>query len=149
MNTDENISEFAYEIATGKIMVKCFSNPISDEHKNEYYGRFWISFPDWVEKFQTLPKGYAPYFVDGNIEIRELPEFKDYHKRIKLENEMAELKQYLNETDYVVAKINEAMIYDYGAAEILKQQYSKTLQKRIDSRNRIVEIEGLLSEGKE
>lgn len=54
------------------------------------------------------------------------------------EQEIQELKQYLFETDYIVAKLAE------GVAT--KEDYAEELQKRADARSRINELEEIVTE---
>lgn len=67
----------------------------------------------------------------------------DEEKRVReLEREKSELQSFLNNTDYVLAKISEAQLTgsDEEVASV-KEEYAETLQKRKEARTRINEIE--------
>lgn len=148
MNSNEEamnvFSQFAVEKSTGRIMNKPFGDPISQEHTGEGYDVIEISFYDWQAKLQCFPCGYAPYLVNGEIEFHELQEFHDEIERQRMLHEIAQLKRYLADTDYIITKINEAMIEDSDSAAALKESYSAELAERKRARQRINEIESLL-----
>ena len=88
------------------------------------YGKFWAI------KDNKLVK------VD-NIELQATEEYKQEIKN----NEIADLKRYLDNTDYVIAKLNEAKIEDEELFEELKVKYAEILTKRKQARARINELE--------
>ena len=88
------------------------------------YGKFWAI------KDNKLVK------VD-NIELQATEEYKQEIKN----NEIADLKMYLDNTDYVIAKLNEAKIEDEELFEELKIKYAEILTKRKQARARINELE--------
>ena len=57
------------------------------------------------------------------------------------EQEIDLLKQYLSDTDYVIAKLNEAKIEDEELFNSLKAEYSDILAKRKEARTKINELE--------
>lgn len=88
------------------------------------YGKFWAI------KNNKLVK------VD-DIELQATEEYKQEIKN----NEIADLKRYLDNTDYVIAKLNEAKIEDEELFEELKVKYAEILTKRKQARARINELE--------
>lgn len=88
------------------------------------YGKFW------AVKDNKLVK------VD-DIELQATEEYKQEIKN----NEIADLKMYLDNTDYVIAKLNEAKIEDEELFEELKVKYAEILTKRKQARARINELE--------
>ena len=72
-----------------------------------------------------------------NIELQATEEYKQEIKN----NEIADLKMYLDNTDYVIAKLNEAKIEDEELFEELKVKYAEILTKRKQARARINELE--------
>lgn len=88
------------------------------------YGKFW------AVKDNKLVK------VD-DIELQATEEYKQEIKN----NEIADLKRYLDNTDYVIAKLNEAKIEDEKLFEELKVKYAEILTKRKQARARINELE--------
>ena len=59
------------------------------------------------------------------------------------ENQLAELKQYLADTDYVITKLNEAKLEDEEEFNSLKLQYANVLEKRKETRAKINELESV------
>ena len=57
-----------------------------------------------------------------------------------------ELKKYLNETDYVISKLNELKLEDEEEYESEKEKYSEVLAKRKEARNSVREMENKLPE---
>ena len=54
---------------------------------------------------------------------------------------VCEYKQYLNDTDYVIMKLNEAKIDDEDYFNSLKEEYAEVLIKRKEARAKINELE--------
>ena len=54
---------------------------------------------------------------------------------------VCEYKQYLNDTDYVIMKLNEAKIDDEDYFNSLKEEYAEVLIKRKEARAKINESE--------
>lgn len=66
----------------------------------------------------------------------------DGYKAYLRTREIASLKAYLSETDYVISKLNELKLEDEEGYEEAKTQYSDVLKKRKEARARINELEG-------
>ena len=88
------------------------------------YGKFWAIKDNKLVKVDDI----------------ELQATEKYKQEIK-NNEIADLKNYLNNTDYVIAKLNEAKIEDEELFEELKVKYAEILTKRKQARARINELE--------
>ncbi|MDY4728656.1 MAG: hypothetical protein SPC26_00745 [Lactobacillus amylovorus] len=88
------------------------------------YGKFWAIKDNKLVKVDDI----------------ELQATEEYKQEIK-NNEIADLKNYLNNTDYVIAKLNEAKIEDEELFEELKVKYAEILTKRKQARARINELE--------
>ena len=88
------------------------------------YGKFWAIKDNKLVKVDDI----------------ELQATEEYKQEIK-NNEIADLKRYLDNTDYVVAKLNEAKIEDEELFEELKVKYAEILTKRKQARARINELE--------
>ena len=94
---------------------------------------------------QTYAVEYGKFWkvVDGSliigddIETQETQEYKDFIKN----NMICEYKQYLNDTDYVITKLNEAKIEDEDYFNSLKEEYAEVLIKRKEARAKINELE--------
>ena len=88
------------------------------------YGKFWAIKDNKLVKVDDI----------------ELQATEEYKQEIK-NNEIADLKNYLDNTDYVIAKLNEAKIEDEELFEELKVKYAEILTKRKQARARINELE--------
>lgn len=82
----------------------------------------------------------------GNIFLKsflESPteEYLAQKKRFEETEERCELEQYLSDTDYVVAKLNELRLDDEEEYEAAKDEYADVLAKRKAARKRINEID--------
>ena len=88
------------------------------------YGKFWAIKDNKLVKVDDI----------------ELQATEEYKQEIK-NNEIADLKRYLDNTDYVIAKLNEAKIEDEELFEELKVKYAEILTKRKEARARINELE--------
>ena len=88
------------------------------------YGKFWAIKDNQLVKVDDI----------------ELQATEEYKQEIK-NNEIADLKNYLDNTDYVIAKLNEAKIEDEELFEKLKVKYAEILTKRKQARARINELE--------
>lgn len=63
-------------------------------------------------------------------------------KQLKINNEIAKYKDYLDSTDYVISKLNELKLEDDVEFEKAKEEYKEVLAKRKEARNKINELEG-------
>ena len=88
------------------------------------YGKFWAIKDNKLVKVDDI----------------ELQATEEYKQEIK-NNKIADLKNYLDNTDYVIAKLNEAKIEDEELFEELKVKYAEILTKRKQARARINELE--------
>ena len=104
----------------------------------------FIEVEDDIEE-QTYAVEYGKFWkvVDGSlvigddIETQATQEYKDFIKN----NLICEYKQYLNDTDYVITKLNEAKIEDEDYFNSLKEKYAEALIKRKEVRAKINELE--------
>ena len=104
----------------------------------------FIEAEDDIEE-QTYSIEYGKFWkvVDGSLvigddtETQATQEYKDYIK----DNLICEYKQYLNDTDYVITKLNEAKIEDEDYFNSLKEEYAEVLIKRKEARAKINELE--------
>ena len=104
----------------------------------------FIEVEDDIEE-QTYAVEYGKFWkvVDGSlvigddIETQATQEYKDLVKN----NMICEYKQYLNDTDYIITKLNEAKIEDEDYFNSLKEEYAEVLIKRKEARAKINELE--------
>ena len=104
----------------------------------------FIEVEDEIEE-QTYAVEYGKFWkvIDGSlvigddIETQATQEYKDLVRS----NEINEYRQYLNDTDYVITKLNEAKIEDEKLFNSLKEKYTEILTKRKEARAKINELE--------
>ena len=104
----------------------------------------FIEVEDEIEE-QTYAVEFGKFWkvVDGSlvigddIEAQATQEYKDLVRY----NEINEYQQYLNDTDYVITKLNEAKIEDEVLFNSLKEEYAEVLTKRKEARAKINELE--------
>ena len=104
----------------------------------------FIEVEDEIEE-QTYAVEFGKFWkvVDGSlvigddIETQATQEYKDLVRS----NEINEYQQYLNDTDYVITKLNEAKIEDEELFNSLKEKYAEVLIKRKEARAKINELE--------
>ena len=104
----------------------------------------FIEVEDEIEE-QTYAVEYGKFWkvVDGSlvisddIETQATQEYKDLVRS----NKINEYQQYLNDTDYVITKLNEAKIEDEVLFNSLKEKYAEILTKRKEARAKINELE--------
>lgn len=105
----------------------------------------FIEVEDDIEE-QTYAVEYGKFWkvVDGSlvigddIETQATQEYKDLFRS----SEINKYRQYLNDTDYVISKLNEAKIEDEVLFNSLKEEYAEVLTKRKEARAKINELEG-------
>lgn len=104
----------------------------------------FIEVEDEIEE-QTYTVEFGKFWkvVDGSlvigddIETQATQEYKDLVRS----SEINEYRQYLNDTDYVITKLNEAKIEDEVLFNSLKEEYAEVLTKRKEARAKINELE--------
>ena len=104
----------------------------------------FIEVEDDIEK-QTYAVEYGKFWkvvngslvIGDDIETQATQEYKDLVRY----NEINEYQQYLNDTDYVITKLNEAKIEDEDLFNSLKEEYAEVLTKRKEARAKINELE--------
>lgn len=113
--------------------------PIDDE--NRYIE---VSEED-EEKTLGAPFGMKWHIDNGTLVLVDDQEMKnsEEYKQMMKENQLAELKQYLADTDYVITKLNEAKLEDEEEFNSLKLQYANILKKRKETRAKINELEAV------
>ena len=104
----------------------------------------FIEVEDEIEE-QTYAIEYGKFWkvvngslvIGDDIETQATQEYKDLVRS----NEINEYQQYLNDTDYVITKLNEAKIEDEDIFNSLKEKYAEILIKRKEARAKINELE--------
>lgn len=131
--------KFYYNPTTYEIERRAFYDEVEDKD----LPFIELTFEEWEEKLSSLSYGYKKVYL--NSEIQEVLDEKVIntieYKNIQKEWEIKKLKRYLNDTDYVITKLNEAKIEDEELFNSLKTEYSDILTKRKEARVRINELE--------
>lgn len=131
--------KFYYNPTTYEIERRAFYDEVEDKE----LPFIELTFEEWEEKLSSLSYGYKKIYLNG--EIQEVLDEKVIntieYKNIQKEWEIKKLKRYLNDTDYIITKLNEAKIEDDELFNSLKEQYAEVLTKRKEARNRINELE--------
>ena len=104
----------------------------------------FIEVEDEIEE-QTYAVEYGKFWkvIDGllvigdDVETQATQEYKDLVRS----NLINEYQQYLNDTDYVITKLNQAKIEDEDFFNSLKEKYAEVLTKRKEARAKINELE--------
>lgn len=97
---------------------------------------------DYEETF-VHPYGLFWAVRDGALKLVDDVETQatEEYKTMVRNNEIAELQQYLTDTDYIIIKLNEAKLEDDAEFETMKAQYSEQLTKRKKARSKINELQ--------
>ena len=131
--------KFYYNPTTYEIERRAFYDEVEDKD----LPFIELTFEEWEEKLSSLSYGYKKIYLNG--EIQEVLDEKVIntieYKNTQKEWEIKKLKRYLNDTDYIITKLNEAKIEDENLFNSLKTEYSNILTKRKEARVRINELE--------
>lgn len=131
--------KFYYNPTTYEIERRAFYDEVEDKD----LPFIELTFEEWEEKLSSLSYGYKKVYLNGEIQevLDENVINTIEYKNIQKEWEIKKLKRYLNDTDYVITKLNEAKIEDDELFNSLKEQYAEILIKRKEARARINELE--------
>jgi hypothetical protein len=135
----EDKTKVYFQKSTGFI---CHRYPYSYEPENE--NDFIEISAEEAEPTYQCPYGKIWAVKDGKpvlIDDEQVINTEEYKAEVKA-NEMATLKQYLSDTDYVISKLNELKLEDEAEYEAERAKYSDVLKKRKEARARINELEG-------
>lgn len=99
---------------------------------------------DDFDKTLSCQVGYIWAVSNGKLELVLDPDEEETKKRLEIErnNQLATLKAYLNDTDYIISKLNELKLEaDDDEYESARSEYAEVLVKRKEARKRINELE--------
>ncbi len=127
--------KFYYNPTTYEIERRAFYDEVEDKD----LPFIELTFEEWEEKLSSLSYGYKKVYLNGEIQevLDELVINTEEYKNAQKEWEIKKLKRYLNDTDYVITKLNEAKIEDDEEFNNLKIEYAEVLTKRKEARVRI------------
>ena len=135
----EEETKVFYQKSTGFI---CHRYPYDYEPENE--NDFIKMSAEEAEPTYQCPYGKIWAVKDGKpvlIDDEKVVNTEEYKAEAKA-SEIASLKQYLSDTDYVISKLNELKLEDETEYEAERAKYSDVLKKRKEARVRINELEG-------
>lgn len=135
----EEKTKVYFQKSTGFI---CHRYPYSYEPENE--NDFIEISAEEAEPTYQCPYGKIWAIKAGKpvlIDDEQVINTEEYKAEVKA-NEIATLKQYLSDTDYVISKLNELKLEDEAEYEAERAKYSDVLKKRKEARARINELEG-------
>lgn len=131
--------KFYYNPTTYEIERRAFYDEVEDKD----LPFIELTFEEWEEKLSSCNYGYKKAYINNEIvevEDSEVMNSEEY-KNTQKEWEIKKLKRYLNDTDYIITKLNEAKIEDEELFNSLKIKYNEVLTKRKEARIRINELE--------
>lgn len=134
----EEKTKVYYQKSTGFI---CYRYPYHYEPENK--NDFIEMSTEEAEPTYQCPYGKIWAVKDGKpvlIDDEKVINTEEYKAEVKA-NEIATLKHYLSDTDYVISKLNELKLEDEAEYEAEKAKYSGILKKRKEARARINELE--------
>lgn len=134
----EEKTRIYFQKSTGFI---CYRYPYSYEPENE--NDFIEMTMEEAEPTYQCPYGKIWAVKEGKpvlIDDDKVINTEEYKAEVKA-NEIATLKQYLSDTDYVISKLNELKLEDEAEYEADRAKYSEILNKRKEARARINELE--------
>ena len=130
----EEKTKIYFQKSTGFI---CHRYPYDYEPENE--DDFIEISGEEAEPTYQCPYGKIWAIKDSKpvlIEDKKVINTEEYKAEIKA-NEIATLKQYLSDTDYVISKLNELKLEDEAEYEAEKAKYADILKKRKEARTKI------------
>lgn len=128
-----------FQKSTGFI---CHRYPYYYEPENE--NDFIEMSADEAEPTYQCPYEKIWAIKDGKlvlIDDERVINTEEYKAEVKA-NEIATLKRYLSDTDYVISKLNELKLEDEAEYEAEKIKYADILKKRKEARVKINELQG-------
>lgn len=134
---------FYYDESTKRVINHCYFDE-DKESEGKGLPSFELSEGEWDETLSVIPYAKAYFYKDGSLSLEDDPDVvgtDGYRAKIK-GDEIASLKRYLSDTDYVISKLNELKLEDEDEYETAKEEYADVLRKRKEARARINELEG-------
>lgn len=100
-----------------------------------------FTLDEYDKYYAELQEGYTIQEIDAvdGERMFEVVKTAEPTAEEQAQFEIAELKQYLADTDYIANKLIEAI--DDAELQDLKEKYAETLKKRRQARTRINELE--------
>lgn len=134
---------FYYDGATKKVVNHCYFDEDA-ESAAKGLPSFDLGEAEWEKTLSVIPYAKAYFYRDGSLSLEDDPDVvrnEEYEAKLRAD-EIAELKRYLSDTDYVISKLNELKLEGEEGYEAERADYSDVLKKRKEARARINELEG-------
>lgn len=131
-------------------VIKGFIYAPKEENYNEYEKQKGIYEVDCeledikIYKSRLVDNKDGTYSIDNSQEMIEegVEYFKKEKEAKEKYDEISKYKAYLNETDYVISKLQESQLVDSEENyKALKEKYADILEKRKEARNKINELQ--------
>ena len=135
--------KFYYNEKTGKIRNHCFYDA-DTEGESLKMPSIELTIDEWSKTLASHPVGKTYFYKNGKLVLEDDPDVintEEYKAEVKA-NEIATLKRYLSDTDYVISKLNELKLEDEAEYEAEKIKYADILKKRKEARVKINELQG-------
>ena len=142
-NNKEMNMKFYYNEKTGKIRNHCFYDE-DTEGESLKMPSIELTIDEWSKTLASHPVGKTYFYKNGKLVLEDDPDVintEEYKAEVKA-NEIATLKRYLSDTDYVISKLNELKLEDEAEYEAEKIKYADILKKRKEARVKINELQG-------
>lgn len=109
-------------------------------------GQWCVASEKLDDEFEEMDDSLFAKGEDGGVYLKSFladpdQDYIDRIKAMKKWGEINELEAYLNDTDYVISKLNELKLDDDGEYEKARAEYAEVLAKRKEARKRINELE--------
>lgn len=132
--------KFSYTIYVTDKDKLLFINKEDFDSNNEKYTEIEITDRDLLNEIIVRPMSYRWHWIEGKPTLKYEPNKEELE--VEKHNKICEYQSYLDETDYVVSKLNELKLEDDESEYVkAKAEYADVLKKRKEARARINELE--------
>lgn len=145
MSQQENNYIIYYRLSDGYLCDRYPSDILSKDLAENKKGTYVCSTQDEYEETLSVDYGYTWAVINNKLQVvpNEALQTTDEYQRYLALGQYATALHFLNDTDFIVAKINEAATVYEDADEVssLKQKYADQIAKRKEYRKLINELE--------
>lgn len=145
MSQQENNYIIYYRLSDGYLCDRYPSDIFSKDLADNEKGIYICSTPDEYEETLSVDYGYTWAVIDNKLQVipNEVLQATDGYQNYLALGQYATALHYLNDTDFIVAKINEAATVNDDPEEVaaLKMKYADQIAKRKEYRKLINELE--------
>ena len=145
MSQQENNYIIYYRLSDGYLCDRYPLDILSKDLAENEKGTYVCSTPDEYEETLSVDYGYTWAVINNKLQVvpNEALQTTDEYQYYLAEGQYATALHYLNDTDFIVAKINEAATVNDDPEEVaaLKVKYADQIAKRKEYRKLINELE--------